>query len=163
MAENANKPPLHITASVRGESGSYTDEFLDIFLRALASGNRLVFLDHFTCTRTAVLARLAHVDDQLGVQLAARYGVKRGVDGLVDDLEAWLVRMHSLQCACDLLERVSLAQQALGMAPQRAVLCQAQAVSCCSRQRIGALLRKQRTVAARHWRVPPFLRYGSLC
>ena len=49
------------------------------------------------CTPSArppALASLAQAGDQLHTLLAARHGVKRGVDGLVADLERRVVRLH---------------------------------------------------------------------
>ena len=49
--------------------------------------------------RSLTLANLAQAGDLLGAQPTARHGVERGVDGLVGDLEPWVVRLHSAQYA----------------------------------------------------------------
>ena len=49
------------------------------------------------CTPSArppTLADLAQAGDQLGTQLTAQHGVKRGVGGLVAGLERLVVRLH---------------------------------------------------------------------
>ena len=84
------------------------------------------------CTPSAqspTLASLAQAGDQLGTQLTARHGVKRGVAGLVADLERRVVRLHSAQYARDLLRRMSIARQLCDVAPQRASLGQTRWVS----------------------------------
>ena len=64
------------------------------------------------------------------------------------DLEVRLVRVHPAQYACDLFGRMAAPQQALDMAPQRAILRQACGASRRSRPRIGALLRERGAIAA---------------
>ena len=97
--------------------------------------------------RSPTLAGLAQAGDQLGVQLTARHCVKRGVDGLVADLERRVVRLHSAQYVRDLLQRMPIAQQLCDIAPQRVILGQTRLVSCRSRQPGGALLRKRCALA----------------
>ena len=102
------------------------------------------------CTPSARLptrASLAQAGDQLGTQLTARHGVKRGVDGLVADLERRVVRLHSAQYARDLLRHMPIAQQSCAVAPQRASLGQTRWAACRSRQPGGALLRKRCALA----------------
>ena len=74
--------------------------------------------------RPPTLAGLAQAGDQLGRQLTARHGVKRGVNGLVADLERRVVRLHSAQYTRDLFQRMSIAQQSCAVAPQWASLGQ---------------------------------------
>lgn len=74
--------------------------------------------------RPPTLESLAQAGDQLSTQLTARHGVKRGVAGLVADLERRVVRLDSAQYARILLRRMSIAQQSCGLAPQRASLGQ---------------------------------------
>ena len=97
--------------------------------------------------RSPTLASLAQAGDQLGTQLTARHGVKRGVDGLVADLERRVVRLQSAQYARDLFRRMSIAQQSCDVAPQWAILGQTRWASCRSRQPGGALLRKRCAIA----------------
>ena len=97
--------------------------------------------------RSPTLPSLAQAGDQLGTQLTARHGVKRGVDSLVAYLERRVVQLHSAQYARDLLRRMSIAQQSCAVAPQWARLGQTRWVSCCSRQPGGALLRKRCALA----------------
>ena len=111
--------------------------------------------------RMAALARLAQAGDQLSAQLSARHRVERGGDGLVADLKGRLVRVHPSQYARDLFGRIALAQQALDMAPQRAIRRQAPWASGHTRQRIGALLRERCTIAPRQRRTTPLLRCGG--
>ena len=97
------------------------------------------------CTPSArppTLASLAQAGAKLGTQHTARHGVKRGVDGLVADLERRVVRLHSAQYARDLLRRMSIVQQSCDVAPQWASLGQTRWVACRSRQPGGALWRK---------------------
>ena len=61
--------------------------------------------------RSPTLASLAQAGDQLGTQLTARHGVKRGVDGLVADPERRVVRLYVAQYARDMLWRMPIAQQ----------------------------------------------------
>jgi len=72
--------------------------------------------------RAPILTGLAQADDQLGTHLTTRYGVKRGVAGLVADLERRVVQLHSAQYARDLLRRVPIAQQPCDVALQWAIL-----------------------------------------
>ena len=97
--------------------------------------------------RSPTLAALAQAGDQLGTQLTARHGVKRGVAGLVADLEHRVVRLHSAQYARDLLQRMPIAQQSCAVAPQWASLGQTRWAACRSRQPGGALLRKRCAIA----------------
>ena len=97
--------------------------------------------------RSPTLASLAQAGDQLGTQHTARHGVKRGVDGLVADLERRVVQLHSAQYTRDLLRRMPIAQQSCAAAPQWASLGQTRWVSCRSRQPSGALLRKRCAIA----------------
>ena len=77
----------------------------------------------------------------------ARRGVKRGVAGLVAELERRVVRLQLGQYARDLLRRLPIAQQSCAVAPQRVSLGQTRWVSCRSRQPSGALLRKRCAIA----------------
>ena len=79
--------------------------------------------------RSPTLAGLALAGDLLGTQLTARHGVKRGVAGLVADLERRVTRLHSAQYARDLLRRMPTAQQSCDLVPQRAILGQTRWVS----------------------------------
>ena len=97
--------------------------------------------------RASTLASLAQAGDQLGTQLTARHGVKRGVDGLVANLQRRVVRLHSAQYARDLLRRMSIAQKSCDVAPQRSSLRETRWVSCRSRQPGGPLLRKRCAIA----------------
>ena len=102
------------------------------------------------CTPSArppTLAGLAQAGDQLGTQLTARPGVKRGVDGLVADLEHRFVRLHSAQYARNLFRRMPIAQQSCDVAPQSARLGQTRWAACRARQPSGALLRKRCAIA----------------
>ena len=90
--------------------------------------------------RSPTLAGLAQAGDELGTQLTARHGVKRGVDRLVADLERRVVRLHAAQYALDLLRRMPIAQQLCEVAAQRAILGQTRWVSCRYRQPSYALL-----------------------
>ena len=78
-----------------------------------------------------------------GTQLAAPHHVKRGVDGLVADLQHRNIRQHSAQYARALFRRMSIAQQSCDTAPQPAILGRTQWVSRPSRQPGGVLLRKR--------------------
>ena len=97
--------------------------------------------------RSPTLTSLAQAGDQLGTQLTAPHGVKRGVDRLVADLEHRDVRLHSAQYARDLLQRMPIAQQSCAVAPQWASLGQTRWAACRSRQPGGALLRKRCAIA----------------
>ena len=62
-------------------------------------------------TRLATLAGLAQASDELFTQLATGHGINGGVDRLMADVEAAVVRIHAPEYASNLFRGVKLAQQ----------------------------------------------------
>ena len=76
-----------------------------------------------TAGSTRALA-LAQQRNELATQLATRVGVDGVVDRLVRDVPGRIVRMHALECGCNLLWRPTPAQQGAYDRPQRTMTMQ---------------------------------------
>jgi len=114
--------------------------------------------------RSLSLCRGRVADDSCALgagRRSTRYAINRAVwreaqcRCVIAGLESGFIRIHPAQYACDLLQGIVLPQQALDMPSQRTILGQARWAERRSVQRIGTLLVKRRSVAARHWRMPP--------
>ena len=68
--------------------------------------------------RSAIIARLVLVGDQLGTQPIPSYGVKRGVAGLAAVLGNFAFCLHVTQFDQDMLRRMPIAQESCDHRPE---------------------------------------------
>ncbi len=98
----------------------------------------------------APAAALAKQGEQLLLQLPAGIGIDGVVDGLVGHALAWVVGMHALQCAGNLLGRPAQEQKIAGGAPEAAMRMQLGSRTRCGAAGLAGSLSRQPGQAARH-------------